>query len=226
MGRIITTSAIAAVLLTAASRAQVAPAPAAPEAKPTAPATTAEKGSATDERTSSRYHLSDIDQHISGIASGFAIARHETDPFGLTQDPSKKTAMPKIVHATPRLRHIPPTPFKDVVAAIHVTAVLPSEQRFLVESRSIKRGDRFPILFRDKSVTVEVLRVSSSSITFQNVETKVVAKLVLDMVPPGMTRDAGGSAGPPGLERDNPSAPLELDVPSALPSSPPPAAQR
>ena len=227
MGRIIPTSAIAAALLTAASWAQVSPAPAAPASKPAPPGEdAARKDSATDERTSSRYHLSAVEQHISAIASGFAIARHENDPFGLSQDPSKKSAMPKLVHATPKLRHIPPTPFKDVVAAIQVTAVLPSQQRFLVKSRSIRRGDRFPVLFRDKSLTVEVVRVSSAKISFRNVKTKEVADLVLDMLPPGMTRDSGGSAGPPGLQRDNPSAPLQLDVPSAMPDTPPSASRR
>lgn len=223
----IPSSVATGLLLLATAHAQEAPAPAGTGANP--PSSPGKEGPAAtgEERTPSRYHLSNIEEHIAAIASRFAISRLETDPFGLTQDPSKKPAAPRIAHATPRLRkNLPPTPFKDVVGAIQVTAVMPSQQRFLVQSRSISRGDRFPILYRDKAVTAQVLHVSGSSITFRNVRTKEVAKLVLNMLPPGMTRDSGGVAGPPGLERDNPSAPLEVDVPSALPDSPPPAAQR
>lgn len=224
MGRINTTLALAALLPFIATSAQEAPAPEAAKQTP-GPAPVAEQSPAaarTESRPSSRYHLGEVDSYIQGIATNFVMSKQPADPFGLMQDPDLKPITPKLITPRAKLKNIPATPFKDVVAAIQVTAVMPSQQQFLVASRTIRRGDKFPIIYRDKSVTVEVARVSGNSISFRNVKTRELADLQINALPPGMTRDAEGIAGPPGFERDNPSAPIEVDVTSLTPDAPPP----
>jgi len=160
--------------------------------------------------------LADLDAFVKERAGSFSMAKRPTDPFGLLQDPAAAPVAPKVVAKTEnKFMNIPPTPFADVIDAIHVTAVMPQHQRFLVGSRSIGRGDSFPIHYRDKSLTVQVLKVSAKKIDFRNTATGETASLSLDLLPPGMSRDEGGGTGPPGLQRDNPAAPIEVQI--ALP---------
>ncbi len=208
MGRLTTALAILAALATRAHAAGD-PAPAAAGPPPAAPDAAA---------SSSRFRLADVDAFIKDRAAAFDIASRATDPFGLCQDPAAAPPRPKITSTVAgKFVHIPPVPFADVVGALEVTAVMPLQQRFLVGSRMIKLGDRFPIHYRDKSITVQVTNVSGRRIDFRNLKTGESAALALDVLPHGMRRDGRAAQGPPGLARDNPSAPIEVDV--ATPSS-------
>lgn len=208
MGRLTTALAILAAL---APRAHAAgdPAPAAAGPPPAAPDAAA---------SPSRFRFADVDAFIKDRAAAFDIAGRPTDPFGLFQDPAAAPPPPKLASTVAgKFVHIPPVPFADVVGALEVTAVMPLQQRFLVGSRMIKLGDRFPIHYRDKSITVQVTKVSGRRIDFRNLKTGESAALALEVLPPGMRRDGRAAPGPPGLARDNPSAPIEVDV--ATPSS-------
>jgi hypothetical protein len=214
---------IAAIVLTGAFAAA-----AAPPAKP-APGNPAPGAAAPAARTpppageaaatnASRYRLNDVEAYIKEHLTGFEISRRAADPFGLLQDPAAAPPPPKLASkVTNKFLNIPPTPFVDVVNALRVTAVMPNHQRFLIQSRSISRGQHFPINYRDKSVTVEVLHVGTRKIDFKNVTTGETASLTLDILPPGMSRGAGGGTGPPGLQRDDPSAPIEVNLPLPQP---------
>jgi len=212
MGRIIPT------LTALSSLALVMPVQAASEKPPVnAPATEDASRPATEENDApgslaSRYHLDDVDSYIIARSKTFAIRALAIDPFGLPQDPSKKPIAPKITPKSfNKYKNIPPTPFADVIAALRVNAVMPHQQRFLIGSRSIQRGDKFPIVYRDKSITVQVLHIGGSKIDFRNTSTNETAALSLKLLPPGMNRDSG-EAKPPGFNRDNPSAPVEVQL--------------
>jgi len=161
---------------------------------------------------SSRYQLDNVDSYISGRAKAFAIKSLDIDPFGLPQDPSKKPLASQIIpNSRNKYTPPPPTPFVDVIAALHVTAVMPHQQRFLIGSRTFRRGDTFPIAFQNKSIRVKVLRIGCNEIDFRNISTGETASLSLKLLPPGMNRDSG-KASPPGLIRDDPGAPVEVQV--------------
>lgn len=201
MGRLTTTLAILAALAPAARAAD----PPKPAAAPTP--------DAGQTSTSSRHHLNAVDAFVKQRAAAFEISKRPTDPFGLFQDPNVAPPPPKLSAKAPtKFMNIPPTPFADVVKAIEVSAVMPLQQRFLVGSRMIKLGDKFPIHYRDKSITVQVIKVGGKRIDFRNVQSGETAALPLDLLPPGMSRGARDSNGPPGLARDNPAAPIEVDV--------------
>ena len=160
----------------------------------------------------SRYQLDDVDAYISRRTKAFAIQSLDIDPFGLPQDPSKKPIASQIIpNSGNKYTAPPPTPFVDVIAALHVNAVMPHQQRFLIGSRTFRRGDTFPIAFQNKSVKVKVLRIGGNKIDFRNTSTGETASLSLKLLPPGMNRDSG-KASPPGLIRDNPGAPVEVQV--------------
>jgi hypothetical protein len=173
---------------------------------------TATKTKESPEFLSPRYQLAHIDSYIDDHEKTYDIRTLDIDPFGLPQDPSKKPITPKI---TPKRFHkyknIPPTPFADIIAALRVNAVMPHQQRFLIGSRSIRRGDKFPSVFRDKSITVQVLRVEGKKIDFLNTTTGETAALSLELLPPGMNRESG-KANPPGLVRNDPAAPIEVQL--------------
>lgn len=166
-----------------------------------------------------RYRLENADQLVRDTLAKLAILSRSTDPFGLSQDPDAQPQKPKIVPKNnSKYQNIAPTPFADVIAAIRVNGVMPGQGRFLVRSRTFKAGDTFPLRYLDKSIQVQVLHVSASAIDFKNLQTGESASLALNLLPSGMQRGGTGNNGPPGLERDNPSAPLEVDV------APPPTA--
>ncbi len=213
MGRIIPT------LTALASLALAHPLPAASDGSPVNAPPTADasrpdtKENDAPEPLASRYHLGDVDSYIAAHAKTFAIRTLETDPFGLPQDPSKKPLAPKISPKTfNKYKNIPPTPFADVIAALKVNAVMPHQQRFLIASRTIRRGDKFPIVFQDKSISVEVLHIGGGRIDFRNTSTNETASLSLKLLPSGMNRDTG-KASPPGLLRNDPDAPVEVHIP-------------
>jgi hypothetical protein len=81
-----------------------------------------------------------------------SIGLRTTDPFGHQRDPDAKPIerKPVIAAATPAAAQsapAPAVPFSEIVRQVAITAVMPSQRRFLVGTRTISQNDRFPITF-------------------------------------------------------------------------------
>jgi hypothetical protein len=153
---------------------------------------------------------SDLAAYIATYSGKFSIKTRQTDPFGRFQDPEFKAPEPKIVSSTakPSFQKVPPTPFIDVVNAIEVNTVDLAKQRFLVGTREFRRGSVFPVqLPNGKTIKIQVLAVSSSAITFRNLDTAETAVRKLKMLPPGMSK-GGQPLTAPGMQSTSPDAPL------------------
>ena len=124
-------------------------------------------------------------EQVELLRARIAINTKERGPFGLNQDPGKQGSVFKLPprRQAKRIK----TPFVDVVKAVPVAAVFPSEQEFLVGSRTIRAGDEFPLVVRDEKITVRVESVRSRGVVFKNLKTGALATKRLDMLPDGIT---------------------------------------
>lgn len=182
-----------------------------------APAPPASAPSAAEQETKpSRYVGSDTDAYLASITSRLAITKRATDPFGQIQDPAAKPVqpVPKTL-ANNRTPTATSKPLSEIVKQLKVTTVMPSEGRFLVGTRSISRGDSFPLGFQGKHYRVQVVDVSAQRILFRDLDTEEDGELRLDVIPQGMSRGIRGVLAPGGMQPAKSDAPLELDVPSS-----------
>ncbi|HEY8961909.1 MAG TPA: hypothetical protein VIM57_06855 [Luteolibacter sp.] len=164
----------------------------------------------------SRYVETDADAYISNLLSRFAMSKRATDPFGQLQDPTAKPVENNVVKTSVN-RTLPSTaakPLSEVVKQLKVTTVMPAEGKFLVGTRSIAKGDSFPLVSQGKRYQVEVVEVNSQHILFRDSETNEKGELRLDVMPQGMSRGIRGVLAP-GMQPANADAPLELDVPNS-----------
>ncbi len=153
----------------------------------------------------------ELDAYVLSVASVFTIKDRVTDPFGQVQDPDAKPIIKPTLAKNPRrVTQMQATPFSDIIRLIKVTTIMPMEKRFLIGTRSIRQGQRFPLNFRSKNINVEVVSVSSRKIMFRNLENGETASLDLNLLPVGMTPGTGGITAP-GMMPDAPNAPLQLE---------------
>lgn len=214
MGKLIHTFAVSVLALAAPARGQSADS-VKPEgivpAKTGATSPAASASVAPVSENPSRYAGADASQYVESLSSVFAIRARAYDPFGLPQNPDAKPPKPKIMRpAVAKYVAEVATPFTDIIRAIRVTAVMPGEKRFLVGDRNMSRGDRFPIRFRDKSIRVQIVDVTSAAIQFRNLDTGEAAQLKLDVLPQGMSKGDSGIL-VPGMRPNRPDAPLEIE---------------
>lgn len=180
---------------------------AAPDAAP--PAATA-----VDPGTSSRYAGADVAAYVAPRVAALAIHQRTTDPFGHQRDPDAKPIerKPVVAAATPAAAQsaaAPAVPFAEIIRQVAITAVMPSQKRFLVGTRTISEKDRFPITFLNKTIMVEVTEVTARQVTFLNLETGVTASNRLSILPPGMSRGKSPAL-PAGMEVPGQIAPLRI----------------
>jgi hypothetical protein len=212
--RALAVSSLLAVLLPLAAHAQ-SPTSRQPN---TAAAKPAEVPSATDmliKTPSRRVSPEDMAKYVQALGSALSIRGRETDPFGQIQDPDAKPVIKPTLASPKRVAPIQATPFSDIVSLIRVTTIMPGERSFLIGNRSVKQGDRIPLAFRGKNISVVVESVSSNRIRFRKLDNNETADLTLNMLPPGMKPGNDGIHAP-GMVPDNPNAPIDLDE-SSLP---------
>jgi len=177
-----------------------------------APAIIEEESPATS--TASRFiNPEDLADRITGTIQKLSISSRKTDPFGQVQDPA---ANPPVIKPTVTNRNpnqYKATAFSDVVSKIQINTIMPSENRFLIGTRSFKLGDNFPLSFRGKKIDVKVVGVSAQKIDFQKTDTGEIASVKLSLMPAGMSSGKDGVTAP-GMVVDDKSAPLQLDNPS------------
>jgi len=164
----------------------------------------------------SRYVDTNTDAYILALSSRLASASRTTDPFGQVQDPAAKPAATKVAKATVNKPTTGPAakPFGEIVKQIRVTTVMPSENRFLVGTRSLSAGDSFPLVSQGHRYQVKIIEVSAERILFRDLESSEDGELRLDVMPQGMSRGLRGVLAP-GMEPSKADAPLEIDTPGS-----------
>jgi len=180
-------------------------------------------GSAQPTSTITPPHLiapDQLDAHVQMILSRLDITNRSTDPFGQLQDTN---VTPKVVK-TPTLTNRRPTrmkatSFDEIIGRIRVNTIMPAEKRFLIGTRSFRKGDTFPIEYRGHNHQVKVVSVSATEIEFEKVETGETASLKLNILPAGMQAGGNGISAP-GLEVNDPNAPLKVDGAPETPLNP------
>lgn len=163
--------------------------------------------------TPSRYVTpEDLDAFVASTGESLVITDKETDPFGQYQDPDAKPVIRKATTTPKRATPVyKATPFADIVSLIRVSTVMPGENKFLIGDREIHLGERIPVSFRGKDMSLEVVEVTSSEIRFRNIENGDTAPLKLNLLPPGMTPGIGELMTAPGMVPKDRSAPIRLE---------------
>lgn len=163
--------------------------------------------------TPSRYVTpEDLDAFVASTGESLVITDKETDPFGQYQDPDAKPVIRKATTTPKRATPVyKATPFADIVSLIRVSTVMPGENKFLIGDREIHLGERIPVSFRGKDMSLEVVEVTSSEIRFRNIENGDTAPLKLNLLPPGMTPGIGELMTAPGMVPKDSSAPIHLE---------------
>ncbi len=160
--------------------------------------------------TPSRFAAQDLANYIKARAAVLSMRDRETDPFGYVQDPEAKPVEKKpVVAAAAAPVAEPSVPFSEIVRQISIQAVMPKERQFLVGTRVISLGDKFPIHFRGKNIPIEVIGVTSRAVTFRNLESDETAASTLDLLPLGMTKGQDNRMAP-GMRASGDSAPLQI----------------
>lgn len=173
--------------------------PAAPAADGASPAVAGTPAPSTDEIVASRLLTASVEPQLAAARARMTINMQEKGPFGFFQDPDKaakqvldlpltKPKEPEVVNA-----------FRDVVQAVPVSVVIPSKQEFVVNSRTIRSGDQFPLVVGNNTLTVRVERVRNSGILFRNIKTGELAEKQMEFLPAGVIRSRGGEILPDGI---------------------------
>lgn len=153
-----------------------------------------------------------IEAQMALIIPSLSMAHREFDPFGQNQDPDAKPVAPiEPVRPGPGPVQRKSIAFSDIINRIRVNAIMPDKGQFLVGARVFRKGDRFPIKFRNKNTIVEVKSVTARQIDFTNTETGEIASVTLNLMPAGMETNSDGTINAPGLQKDNKDAPLDID---------------
>ncbi len=159
----------------------------------------------------------ELEPYLISLSSVFHAQGREKDPFGHYQDPEAKPVIKATVaRASNRSAPIKATPLSEIVQLIPITTIMPGDKSFLVETRKVKQGDELPLIWRDKTLRVQVTDVTSRLIAFRNIETGEIGSRTLDMLPPGMKAGIDGISAP-GMTPDRPNAPIRLDLGDASP---------
>ena len=160
-----------------------------------------------------RFLAQDLDDRIASMKKRLSIVGSERGPFGLYQNPGRT---PVISHVAKEVRK---TSFSEFINGIQISVINSREKEFLVGARRFRLGQVVPIIRGGERLSVRVEAVGSSRVTFRNLQTGEIALRRLDVLPNGVTANAGqfrvqgvtprtrGEAEPLRLE-SNPSAPV------------------
>lgn len=173
--------------------------PASPEAAPVT--TTPSRNIAPD----------DMDAYLVSMSAVFMSRERATDPFGHLQDPDARPVIKTPLAQANRPAAIQAVPFEEIIRLIKINAIMPGEKRFLIGTRTIRKGDQIPLIHRNRQIRAQVIDVTSKQIDFRNLDTGETASRVLDILPAGMTPGSNGITAP-GMTLDQPNAPIELET--------------
>ncbi len=156
---------------------------------------------------------SELEPYLSNLSAMFQAAGQERDPFGHYQDPDARPEPKKtIAKAGPRPQ-VKATPLSEIVQLLPITTIMPGEKSFLVGTRKVSVGQELPLIWRGKTINVQVTDVSAQLIAFRNMENGETGSRALQMLPPGMRAGNGNEdIRAPGMLPDRPNAPIELET--------------
>ncbi len=148
----------------------------------------------------SRYVGIDSEAYIQAMLSSFEMRGRARDPFGRHQDPEYRPPEPVVrKKQLAKYKPEPVTPFSDIVEMIPITAIIPSQEKFLVGGNSYSVGARLTLnTGKDKNLTVHVVAIDSNRVLFRHGVTNETAAHVLKLLPGGMQR-GGGDSRPDGV---------------------------
>lgn len=151
-----------------------------------------------------------LDPYLTKMLANLAMNGRTQDPLGQIQDPNAKPLITKAPTTTKGRFPTKVTPFTEIIGRIKVTTIMPSEDRFLVGSRSYKKGDRFDVTHKGRKTKVEVTSVEALKIDFKNMESGEVASVKTNLLPPGMKQGADGIS-TPGMTPDKKNTGIDVD---------------
>lgn len=151
-----------------------------------------------------------LDPYLAKMLANLAMNGRRLDPLGQIQDPNAKPLITKAPTTSKGRFPIKATPFTEIIGRIKVTTIMPSEDRFLVGSRSYKKGDRFDVTHKGRKTKVEVTSVEALKIDFKNIESGEVASVKTNLLPPGMKQGADGISAP-GMIPDQKNTGIDVD---------------
>lgn len=192
-----------------------------PEAKAAVPTTP--PGASTPSAavsTPSRYiGVADLEPYVAAVSEVLTIRTRNTDPFGQLQDPDAKPIIKtSVAKTTKRIAPVQSFPFSDIINRIKINTVMPKEKKFLVGTRSFIEGGHMNLAFRTKSISVSIVSVTANQIDLKNLETGETASIKINLLPVGMTPGNHGISAP-GMVKDQPNAPIDIDSPDATADS-------
>lgn len=141
----------------------------------------------------------DVEAYVRFIRNSLDIRNRRIDPFGRYQDPNYKPAQkPTLTRRSSQKTQALKVPFGDQVASIPITIIDAGAGQFIVNSRTYKIGESFPLKTGNgTSVRITPIRIESGGVTFRNDETGETANKDLGILPNGMSR--GTNFTPAGL---------------------------
>lgn len=152
-----------------------------------------------------------LKEHVSSLSAILHMRDREIDPFGQFQDPDARPVIRPTVADTSKRQVQPQTfPFDEIINRLQINTVMPGEGKFLLNTRLYGVGERINLNFRMRTIPVDIVSVSSSSIEFRNAENGDTAKLQISVLPVGMT-PGNQEIQTPGMIRKLKNAPIDLD---------------
>jgi len=184
------------------------PADAADPAKPTP-----DPGAVAAIATPSRFiGEAELETYLSSQVSGFQAQGRLKDPFGHYQDPDAKPVVRISPTRIASRVSTKATPLSEIISRLEITTIMPGENSFLLGNRLVNQGQELPLVWRGKNLRVEVTGVTSSKIGFRDVQTGETGFRTMDILPVGMRiPDGRMKISTPGMVRDRPDAPIQLD---------------
>ncbi len=190
------------------------------EPKPNTPAPASAAAPSAAVATPSRYiGVADLEPYVAAVTEVLSIRKRGSDPFGQLQDPDAKPVIKtSVAKTTKRIAPVQSFPFSDIINRIKINTVMPKEKKFLVGTRSFIEGGHMNLAFRTKNISVSIVSVTASQIDLKNLETGETASIKINLLPVGMTPGTGGITAP-GMVKDQPNAPIDIESPDATAES-------
>lgn len=180
-----------------------------------APAATAPSAVVAEENSipASRFVDPDMmESYLAKLLTSLAMNGRTMDPLGQIQDPNAKPLAPKPdPSSNRRFASAKPTSFTEIISRIKVNTIMPSEERFLIGSKSYKKGDRIQLSHKGRNTEVEVVAVDALKIEFKKVDSGEVAAVQINLLPPGMQQGTDGIS-TPGMAAEKKDSPLVIDA--------------
>ncbi len=161
--------------------------------------------------TPTRLIIGDVDEHLVALRAKLAINSQERGPFGFLQNPDEEQV--PLFNIPEKVVKSVDIPFTTVINSLSISAVMPSEGRFMVGARELRVGQVLPLEAGGKMLRIRIEAVKTSEVVFRNLADNTLATKRLDLLPDGV-RPGGGSITVDGVTPTDGGAeePLYIDL--------------